>query len=62
VSVTSSEMAETATVGTADWVEATRDITIAAYVPGDHETSEPVRSQDGARAENPNAATTASES
>jgi hypothetical protein len=58
VNASSSEMTQTATVGTADWIEVSRGIMIAAYVPGDATTADAPRPLDGAAAENPNAAET----
>jgi hypothetical protein len=61
VSDTSSRFVGTATIGTAEWLAASRDLTLSAYVPGDLvDAPTPRQPTDGVYAESPNAAETSS--
>lgn len=59
VSDMSSELVGTATVGTADWLEASRDLTLSAYAPGELvDAPAPQQTANGAASDSPNAAET----
>ncbi len=63
MSDTSSKFVGTATVGTADWIEASRDLTLSAYLPGDLvDAPTPQQVVNGVSTESPSAAETTTSS
>jgi hypothetical protein len=59
----SSEFVGTATVGTADWLEASRDLTLSAYVPGELvDAPAPQQVVNGSPTDSPNSSETVSSS
>lgn len=56
MSDSSFDLVGTGTVGTADWLQASRGLTLSAYVPGETVSAEaPQQPTDGAASQNPNA-------
>lgn len=60
MSDSSIDLIGTETVGTVDWLVASRDLTISAYIPGDLvDVPAPREARDGAMSESPSSTETA---